>query len=49
MLDNSGHPAGDLARRGRDEPVTGSRAAVDAGQPGVQVSKVALPSSIPAW
>src|SRR5580704_16140407 len=35
--------------QGVQEPAAGARAAVNSGQPGARVSKVALPSSIPAW
>jgi hypothetical protein len=44
-----GHPPGDLACLGRDEPVGGQPDAEKAAQSGARVSKVALPSSIPAW
>ena len=45
-----GHPAGDLARRGRDEPVAGQLDRGEgrpAGRAGLEGS--VLPSSIPAW
>ena len=45
-----GHPPGDLACGViATNRWAGSRAAVKAAQSGARVSKVALPSSIPAW